>query len=67
MGYALVNELTSRGLTVTAFARNRQKLEKLYGKNSNVHIIDGDVLHLNDIKKAAEGADIIFHTISFPY
>jgi short-subunit dehydrogenase len=35
MGYALVNELTERGIETVAFARTKEKLQKLYHGKKN--------------------------------
>ncbi|MDD1505509.1 SDR family NAD(P)-dependent oxidoreductase [Lysinibacillus sp. CNPSo 3705] len=67
MGYALVNELVSRNIQVKAFARNKEKLVALFQHHKNVEIISGDVFNEQDLMKASNGVDIIFHAISFPY
>src|SRR5690625_2649340 len=67
MGYALVNELVSRGVYVTAFARNREKLKRMFDMQSLVTISSGDALSLDELKKATAGNDVIFHAINFPY
>jgi short-subunit dehydrogenase len=41
MGYALVNELTERGIETVAFARTKEKLQKLYhGKNKRSFLME---------------------------
>lgn len=67
MGYSIVNELVDRGIQVRAFARNRKKLKQLFGNQKNVQIIVGDVLNMKDLEQAANGCDIIFHSINLPY
>ncbi|MGE6489199.1 SDR family NAD(P)-dependent oxidoreductase [Paenisporosarcina sp. NPDC076898] len=67
MGYSIVKELLSRGIMVTAFARNREKLEKLFGNDENVTIFVGDVFRLDDLDKAAQGVDIIYQSANIPY
>ena len=42
MGYSIVKELSSRGISVTAFARTKRKLEKLFGEDPNVTILAGE-------------------------
>ncbi|WP_029326605.1 SDR family NAD(P)-dependent oxidoreductase [Bacillus sp. m3-13] len=42
MGYALVMELVSRGVEVVAFARGKERLEELFGREENVTILAGD-------------------------
>ncbi|WP_100402765.1 SDR family NAD(P)-dependent oxidoreductase [Bacillus sp. FJAT-42315] len=67
MGYAIVKELSRRGIETIAFARTKPKLDQLFGALPNVQIIAGDVFHLEDLKKAANGVDIIYHAINIPY
>jgi nucleoside-diphosphate-sugar epimerase len=67
MGYAIVKELSSRGIAVTAFARTESKLQKLFKEDANVTIATGNLLNLEDIEAAAEGSDIIFHAANIPY
>ncbi|WP_391122670.1 SDR family NAD(P)-dependent oxidoreductase [Psychrobacillus sp. L3] len=67
MGYSIVKELLSRGILVTAFARNREKLEKLFGEEENATVFSGDLFHLEDLDKAAQDVDIIYHSANIPY
>ncbi|RSK29324.1 SDR family NAD(P)-dependent oxidoreductase [Bacillus sp. HMF5848] len=67
MGYALVKELISRGVEVVAFAKSEQKLTSLYKHEAKIKIATGDALIVQDLLKAAEGVDVIFNAISFPY
>ncbi|WP_312475078.1 SDR family NAD(P)-dependent oxidoreductase [Neobacillus sp.] len=67
MGYALVSELISRGINVVAFSRGKEKLEQLYMKQASVTIFSGDALNQRELIEAADGVDVIFHTVSFPY
>ncbi|WP_036660235.1 SDR family NAD(P)-dependent oxidoreductase [Paenisporosarcina sp. HGH0030] len=67
IGYSIVKELLSRGIMVTAFARNREKLEKLFGEEENVTIFSGDLFRLEDLDKAAQDVDIIYHSANIPY
>ncbi|MBS2970932.1 NAD(P)H-binding protein [Metabacillus sp. KIGAM252] len=67
MGYSLVNELIEKGFKVTAFARNKAKLERLFGGKEGVGIVIGDAYAERDILNACKGADMIFHTVSVPY
>ncbi|PLR97553.1 SDR family NAD(P)-dependent oxidoreductase [Bacillus sp. T33-2] len=67
MGYSIVKELSSRGIAVTAFARTRNKLEKLFAKDPNVTIYAGDVFKMEDLQAAARGVDIIFQSANIPY
>ncbi|WP_342511646.1 SDR family NAD(P)-dependent oxidoreductase [Sporosarcina sp. FSL K6-1522] len=67
MGYALVRELVSRGVDVVAFARGEEKLRALFEQEPGVMIYAGDVLIKSEVSQAAQGVDIIFHAVNFPY
>lgn len=67
IGYALVRELVDRGVEVVAFARTKERLDALYQHESKVSIFLGDALVEKDVIEAADGADAIFHAVSFPY
>ncbi|RXJ04286.1 SDR family NAD(P)-dependent oxidoreductase [Anaerobacillus alkaliphilus] len=67
IGYALVQELVSRGIEVIAFARGKEKLQGLYGSSDKVTIVTGNALEEEDVMRAASGVDVIFHSVSFPY
>ncbi|MBM7648865.1 nucleoside-diphosphate-sugar epimerase [Bacillus ectoiniformans] len=67
IGYALVLELVSRRVEVVAFSRGKAKLDSLYKEHNHVTIFPGDALNESDMMKAAEGVDVIFHAVSFPY
>lgn len=67
MGYAIVKELNNRGIETIAFARNKQKLDKLFQGDSYVHSVAGDVLDQRSISQAAKDVDVIFHAVNFPY
>jgi nucleoside-diphosphate-sugar epimerase len=67
MGYSIVKELSSRGIQVTAFARNRLKLEKLFHQDPNVAIFSGDLFELDDLDSAAKETDIMYHAVNIPY
>ncbi|MGM8365181.1 SDR family NAD(P)-dependent oxidoreductase [Virgibacillus sp. W0181] len=67
IGYALVRELVERGVEVVAFSRGKEKLYALYQNESKVYIFSGDALVEKDVLEAADGVDVIFHAVSFPY
>lgn len=67
MGYAIVKELSARGIGVVAFARTKEKLEKLFNEDSNVTIFCGDIFSVADLQNAATGVDVIFHSANIPY
>lgn len=67
MGYALVMELISRGIEVVAFARGKEKLEKLFGEMELVTIHTGDAEVKEQLVLASLGSDVIFHALNIPY
>lgn len=67
IGYALVHELVDRGVEVVAFSRRKERLDVLYQNESKVSIFSGDALVEKDVIGAADGVDVIFHAVSFPY
>lgn len=67
MGFAIVNELSKRGIEVNAFARGEERLRRLFGKNPNVNLMAGDVFKIDRLIEAAKGADVIFHAMNVPY
>lgn len=67
MGYSIVKELVSRGITVTAFARTRSRLEKLFGNEPKVTIFAGDIFNMEDLLSASKNVDIIFQSANIPY
>jgi nucleoside-diphosphate-sugar epimerase len=67
MGYAIVKELSARGINVVAFARNKERLVKLFVEDSNVTVFSGDIFSIEDLQEAASGVDVIFHSANIPY
>lgn len=67
MGYALVNELTAKGVEVIAFSRNEEKLHALFTDNPDVIVRSGDILNKHALLEASEGVDTIFHAVNIPY
>lgn len=67
MGYSIVKELSRRGIKVIAFARRKEKLDRLFSQDSNVTTFSGDLFNVNDVIQAAEGADVIFQSANIPY
>ena len=67
MGYSIVNELISRGVEVTAFARSEQKLKRLYDGLQEITIQVGDVFNLQDLMAASENVDVIYQAANIPY
>ncbi|RYM06641.1 NAD-dependent epimerase/dehydratase family protein [Sporolactobacillus sp. THM7-7] len=67
MGYAIVKELSNRGITVRAFARTQSKLEHLFHDDPRVSIFAGDLFRIDDLSAAASDVDIIFQSANLPY
>jgi nucleoside-diphosphate-sugar epimerase len=67
MGYAIVKELSARGIEVVAFARTKERLEKLYKEDEKVEIFCGNLFSIKDLQEAAKGVDVIFHSANIPY
>lgn len=67
MGYALVMELVRRGMGVVAFARGKERLEALFGKEEKVTILAGDAWEKKQVSEGANGVDVIFHALNLPY
>ncbi len=67
MGYSIVKELAQRGIEVVAFARGKEKLQKLFQDNAGVTIKSGDVFDLESLKEASAGVDTIFQAMNIPY
>ncbi|MEC1745817.1 SDR family NAD(P)-dependent oxidoreductase [Schinkia azotoformans] len=67
MGYSIVKELAQRGIEVVAFARGKEKLNKLFRDDAKVTINSGDVFDLEGLKEASAGVDTIFQAMNIPY
>ncbi|WP_059104474.1 SDR family NAD(P)-dependent oxidoreductase [Shouchella shacheensis] len=67
MGYSIVNELSRRGVEVTAFARSKDKLDKMFRESPNVTVHSGDIFRQDELDVAASGVDMIFHAANIPY
>lgn len=70
MGQALVHELLSQGIETTAFSRSADKLAALaarYPGNPKLRIAQGDAFRADDLIRAGQGADVIFHSVNIPY
>lgn len=67
MGFSIVNELSERGIEVVAFARTKEKINKLFSHNSNVTAYAGNIFNVEDISNAAKGVDVIFQAANIPY
>lgn len=70
VGDPLTAELVRRGVETVAFGRSMSKLERLaqaLGHPSLLRLEMGDAFSAEDIVRAADGADIIFHSANVPY
>ncbi|SDJ83781.1 Nucleoside-diphosphate-sugar epimerase [Sediminibacillus albus] len=67
IGRAITFELANRGVAVTAFARHRDKLERLFKDHPQIAVHSGDVFSKDELVLAASGNDVIFHAINLPY
>lgn len=70
VGHPLTAELVKRGVETIAFGRSMEKLKRLekeIGPNPMLSLYAGDAFRTEDIVKAADGADIIFHSANIPY
>lgn len=68
MGFALVEELVSRGIKTIAFARSSEKLA-LYQQEWGplAKTFSGDVMNESHLSEAVKGVDLVFHSINIPY
>jgi nucleoside-diphosphate-sugar epimerase len=68
MGFALVEELVSRGIETIAFARSSDKLARYkqeWGPLAKTFL--GDVMNENHLSEAVRSVDLVFHSINIPY
>lgn len=65
-GYWAAEKLLARGEPVRLLVRNPSKLGEL-ASNRSVEVVRGDALSATDVRKAAEGASSIFHSVNVPY
>lgn len=67
IGHALVRAFVSRNIEVIAFARNAEKLNRMFQHDERVTCVAGDVLNLEELLRASIDIDAIVHAVSFPY
>lgn len=67
IGYSFTNELIARGIKTSIFVRDANKAKSLFGNNSLIEIIVGDVTNRKELKKASYNKDFIFCGINTPY
>jgi nucleoside-diphosphate-sugar epimerase len=69
-GTVIIEELLRRGIETVAFGRSMPKLEQLAGRlghPAGLSLQSGDVFQAEDVFRAAQGAEVIFHCASVPY
>lgn len=59
IGSLTVDELLERGHTVTAYARNPQKVPAAWGSNEGVRVVMGEMSDADAIDSAIAGADVV--------
>jgi len=67
IGYGFTRTLLDNKIPATLLVRNREKAEKLFGKNDLLEIEEGDVTDLEKLKEVAKDKQFIFHGINYPY
>lgn len=70
VGQPLTKELVNRGIETVAFGRSSAKLSRLaeeLGSPASLRLETGDAFKPDDIVRAADGADVIFHSANIPY
>lgn len=65
LGNNLVKDLLSKGIGVTALARNAQKAEKQLGEHSLLTVVTGDMEDVSSFADTLHGCDIVFHTAAY--
>jgi nucleoside-diphosphate-sugar epimerase len=69
-GAVITEELVKRGIRTVAFGRSPGKLEQLRARLDNpehLSVATGDAFRPDDIARASEGADVLFHCANVPY
>jgi nucleoside-diphosphate-sugar epimerase len=66
MGTAIVRELVKEEKKVRAVVRDEKKAKELFSQMA-VEIVKADALNPDQLTKATEGADIVYHAIGIPY
>ena len=67
IGFAYANELLKNKIPLTVLVRNKEKTEKLFGKNPLLEIITGDATDIKTLKELGKDKEFIFHGINYPY
>ena len=66
IGSAVVNELVKEKKQVRAIVKNEEKAKKMF-EGQDVEIVKADVLKEEEIEKAVEGAEIVYHCVNVVY
>ncbi|TDK41818.1 NAD-dependent epimerase/dehydratase family protein [Algoriphagus formosus] len=61
IGQIIAKELADKGVPIKLFSRNPKKV------NPNDELISGNLLHADDVLKAAEGVDVVFLVAGIQY
>lgn len=62
LGRYLVTYFAEKGRKIVAYARNQEKVQKLFSELDNVEIRIGDILNPIDLAEAMEGVEYVIHT-----
>lgn len=65
LGSAIVRQLAAEGKEIRVLIRDKTGFNRLF-PTLKAEIIIGSILNPGDVKRAIEGADVIFHCASFP-
>ncbi len=66
-GNAIAKELRSRDIPFRAMVRDVEKSREKFSTHDNIEFITGNAENLNDVKKAAQGCEVIVHGVNYPY
>lgn len=66
IGHWVVEKLLDRKNQVRVMVRTPAKL-KQFSNMEQVEVVEGDAANINDVKKAATGADSIYYCVNAPY
>lgn len=61
IGRHLIEQSLEKGHLVTAFSRNKEKLSKII--HTNLKLVEGDVLNIDNVNEAIMGQDVVIVTI----
>ncbi|NLR91742.1 NAD(P)-dependent oxidoreductase [Flammeovirga agarivorans] len=61
IGKHVISQSLEKGYQVVAFCRNKEKLQEL--SHPNLIVMEGNVLHSNDVQKAVTGMDVVIVTL----